>query len=120
MKEVVIDVKASAKQAETQQARSEDTPDTFNREQAFTGFGSASCGLGVPHDTYYGAAYADDGRPYTDTFIGFHHSPRGVRVAFQANTRTAVIILVVLILLLSHPGVIDMMVSLLKQAVGVH
>src|SRR5258708_33154470 len=114
MKEVIIDARASAKKAEAYQAQSDDTPDTFNYEQAFSGFGRASSGLGAPGDAYYGSPYAEETRPYADTFIGIHHSPRGVRVAFQANTKTALIVLVVLILLLSRPGVLDLLVSVLK------
>ena len=120
MKEVVIDARASAKKAEAHRAQSDDTPDTFNYEQAFSGFGRTSSGLGVAGDTYYGSPYAEEARPYTDTFIGIHHSPRGIRIAFQANSRTAVIVLIVLILLLSHPGVLDLLVNLLKQAINIH
>lgn len=120
MKEVIIDARASAKKAETQRTPSDDTPETFTQEQAFTGFGSASGGLGAPREAYYGTPFAEEIGPYRDTFIGIHHSPRGVRVAFQANTKTALIALVVLILLLSHPGVLDLLLSVVKQAIGIH
>src|SRR5258708_5206881 len=69
MKEVIIDARASAKKAEAYQAQSDDTPDTFNYEQAFSGFGRASIGLGAPGDAYYGSPYAEETRPYADTFI---------------------------------------------------
>ncbi len=119
MKEVVIDVKASAMKNEGQ-SQSGDTPDTFNNDQAFAGYGNGSCGLGAPREGNHGSPYDDDGGAYKDTFIGIHHSPRGVRVAFQANSKTALIILGVLVILLSHPGVIDLLVSVLKQAIGIH
>jgi|SRR5579859_2664941 len=120
MKEVIIDARASAKKAETQHPPSDDTPDTFNQEQAFAGFGSAGGGLGAPREAFYGSPYAEEIGPYRDTFIGIHHSPRGVRVAFQANTKTALIVLIVLILLLSHPGVLDLLINVIKQAIGIH
>lgn len=120
MKEIIIDAKASAKKAEAHQATPEDTTEAVNYEQAFAGFGCTPGGLGAARESYYSAAFAEDAAPYRDTFIGIHHSQRGVRVAFQANTKTALIVLVVLIILLSHPGVLDLLLNVLKQAIGLH
>jgi hypothetical protein len=42
------------------------------------------------------ASAASRQQTFTNTFIGFYHSPRGVRFALQASTRTAVVLLLLL------------------------
>jgi hypothetical protein len=52
--------------------------------------------------------------PYTETFIGFHHSRRGMRLIVQGSTKVFLFILALLFLLLSRPGVFDIVGTLLR------
>ncbi len=52
--------------------------------------------------------------PFLETFIGFHHSRRGVRLIVQGSTKVFLIILAVVFMLLSRPGVLDVVGTLLR------
>jgi hypothetical protein len=56
---------------------------------------------------------------YPDTVIMFHHSPRGVRFAIQGSTRNAIIILVILIMLVSRPGVVELLLNIVKSVANI-
>jgi|SRR5450432_370874 hypothetical protein len=124
MKEVVIDLKAANKTDDKSAAQSDfglgrPAESRSSEQDRFRGFADpyAGSGLGGARAYYYAPEAA---MPYEDTFIGVHHNARGVRFAFQANNRKALIILVVVIALLSHPGFFDLMLSVLKPMLGVH
>jgi hypothetical protein len=74
------------------------------------GLGAAPSQFGPP---------ADD-RPYDTTFIGFHHSRRGVRFALQASTRSAIVIALLLLLLVARPDIIDTVLSMLRALMFGH
>src|SRR5437870_3041271 len=74
-------------------------------EEFFTGFRGPLGGVGS-------ASWAPgDNEPYRETYFGIHHSSRGVRLAFQGSVKTALLLLLVLMLLISRPGVIDLMLN---------
>jgi len=63
---------------------------------------------------------ADSSDCYADTVIMFHHSPRGVRFAIQGSTRNALIILFVVVMLISRPGVVEMLLNIVKSIANIH
>ena len=83
-------------------------------EDFFTGFRGPLGGTGAASWT------ADDQKPYSETYFGIHHSSRGVRMAFQGSVKTALILVLVLMLLISRPGVIDLMLNVVKTVIGGH
>ncbi len=124
MKEVIIDLKASPKV--------EDNAPSYpnlglgragesrsSEQDYFRGFGepTGGSGLGGTRSTYGPDATS---MPYEDTYIGLHHNARGVRFAFQANNRKALLILIGLFALLSHPGFVDLLLSIIKPLLGGH
>ena len=64
--------------------------------------------------------HTDSSDCYADTVIMFHHSPRGVRFAIQGSTRNALIILFVVVMLISRPGVVEMLLNIVKSIVNIH
>ena len=124
MKEVVIDLKASPKIDEGASSYSNlglgrNAESRSSEQDHYRGFGEPTGGssLGGTRASYGPEATS---MPYEDTYIGLHHNARGVRFAFQANNRKTLLILVVLIALLSHPGFIDMLLSVVKPLLGGH
>lgn len=83
----------------------------------YTGGSAAAVGGGLGFAGAPNTPNAEE--QYKETFIGIHHSSRGVRIALQANTRTAILIVIVLVLMVSRPGVVDLVISLLKGLTGV-
>jgi len=60
----------------------------------------------------------DDPEPYQDTLLLIHSNRRGIRISFQASRRVAVIILLIILVILIKPGILDMLASLVKSALG--
>jgi hypothetical protein len=105
-------------------ARFNNDPHTVSQDNAqefaqpYSGSSSLG-GLGrSAHDTYND--FADQTDCYPDTVIFFHHSKKGVRFALQANTRNALIIAFILIMLVSRPGVVELLFNMVKGVANIH
>ncbi len=61
----------------------------------------------------------DDPDPYQDTVLLIHSNRRGIRISFQASRRVALFILVIILVILIKPGIMDMIISLVKSVLGV-
>jgi len=55
---------------------------------------------------------------YNDTVIAVHHSKKGFRIVLQANHKTFLVIVILVLAVLSRPGLVDLLSVLLKSLVG--
>ena len=60
----------------------------------------------------------DEPEPYQDTLLFIHSNRRGIRISFQASRRVALIILLIVIVIILKPAILDVLVSLVKSALG--
>jgi hypothetical protein len=84
------------------------------------GYRGAS-GLGSASDPYwrpFSSSFAQG--PYEDTILYVQHNKRGVRFSLQANTRTFIAIVLIVIALINSPGIGALISTLVKSILNLH
>jgi|SRR5579859_565051 len=103
-------------------ARGFGAPNTPRYEQLFddcadhTSLGSAGGFSGW--DYWQASEQRDEAEPYQDTLLLIHSNRRGVRISFQASRRVILFIVIIILVILIKPGILDMIVSLVRSALG--
>ncbi len=58
--------------------------------------------------------------PYEDTIVFIHFNKQGIRLSLQANMKTFLAILIIIVVIFSRPGVTDLIGALVKSVLGQH
>jgi hypothetical protein len=58
--------------------------------------------------------------PYEDTIVFIHFNKQGIRLSLQANLKTFIVIMFIVLVFFSRPGVGDLIASVVKNALGQH
>lgn len=80
--------------------------------------GGGGLGGGIPRpfsQTTFGGE-----SPYKDTVIVIHHNKQGIRLFLQANIKTFLIILLVIIAIVSSPSLTEIVNTLIKTVLSAH
>jgi hypothetical protein len=101
---------------ETYTTRQDRTQDFAHGYTGPTSLGGATRNA---HDNYNFNFQPESADCYAETIIAFHHSKRGVRFAMQASTRNTLIIIFVVVMLISRPGVLEFGFNLIKSMVSI-
>ncbi len=110
--------------------RYNDTSQTYQDifREAFThcvnGFENNASGLGglgspaAPGSVPFSNIYDANAPAYDDTVIAIHHSKKGIRLVLQANHKAFLVIAVIFLVLISKPGITDVLGAVLKSITG--
>ena len=52
---------------------------------------------------------------YDETVIAIHHSKKGFRIVFQANHKAAIVIVAIALILLTRPGILDLLITFVRS-----
>ena|SRR5689334_12254550 len=58
--------------------------------------------------------------PYEDTIVFIHFNKQGIRLSLQANIKTFLAILFIVVVIFSRPGVGDLIGAVVKSVLGQH